>query len=48
MGKEIAVVPRFDTQNETQLVTLQFLNVGRIRTQSIFDDYQGQTGVVLA
>jgi len=35
--EQIAMVPRFDPQDEAQLVPLQLLNVGRIRTQGIFD-----------
>lgn len=46
--EQIAVVARFDTQDKAQLVALQLLDVGSIRTQGIFDHNQGQMGMILA
>ena len=46
--KQISVVARLDTQDETQIVTFEFFDVRCIGTQGVLSDDDGQVQMVLA
>ena len=46
--KQMGMIARLDTQDEMQLVALEFANMGSVGTQRIFDNDKGDMGIVFA